>query len=161
MNQYDLVASPMRTAFVNGSDEDELHAVDARCRTGSAGPGRYGGTQANTKGQPEDQGPEGGWLEKKEEIFAGKLTKPDSEDPDTVNHLNWYRRPGLSGPIPARARFARRASSTTRHLLAKTRTTKPRFDCNGPLSDNRGEGFLFMPQTQSQVVDHQLAELDG
>jgi hypothetical protein len=29
------------------------------------------------------------WLERKKQIFAGKLTKPDAEDPDTVNYLNW------------------------------------------------------------------------
>jgi hypothetical protein len=40
------------------------------------------------------------WLEKKAEIFAGKLTKPDSEDPDTVNHLNWYLSTGFTRPYP-------------------------------------------------------------
>ena len=28
------------------------------------------------------------WLQKKQQIFAGKMTKPDAEDPDTVNHFN-------------------------------------------------------------------------
>jgi hypothetical protein len=41
-----------------------------------------------------------GWLQKKAEIFAGKLTKPDSEDPDTVNHLNWYESTGFTRPYP-------------------------------------------------------------
>jgi hypothetical protein len=40
------------------------------------------------------------WLQKKAEIFAGKLTKPDSEDPDTVNHLNWYMATGFKRPYP-------------------------------------------------------------
>ena len=40
------------------------------------------------------------WLRKKTEIFAGKLTKPDSEDPDTVNHLNWYMSTGFTRPYP-------------------------------------------------------------
>jgi hypothetical protein len=40
------------------------------------------------------------WLEKKAEIFAGKLTKPDAEDPDTVNHLNWYTSTGFTRPYP-------------------------------------------------------------
>jgi hypothetical protein len=40
------------------------------------------------------------WLQKKAEIFAGKLTKPDSEDPDTVNHLNWYLSTGFTRPYP-------------------------------------------------------------
>jgi hypothetical protein len=40
------------------------------------------------------------WLQKKSEIFAGKMTKPDSEDPDTVNHLNWYMSTGFTRPYP-------------------------------------------------------------
>jgi hypothetical protein len=40
------------------------------------------------------------WLQKKARIFAGKLTKPDSEDPDTVNHLNWYLTTGFKIPYP-------------------------------------------------------------
>jgi hypothetical protein len=40
------------------------------------------------------------WLQKKAQIFAGKLTKPDSEDPDTVNHLNWYMATGFTKPYP-------------------------------------------------------------
>ena len=40
------------------------------------------------------------WLEKKAEIFAGKMTKPDAEDPDTVNHLNWYMSTGFKRPYP-------------------------------------------------------------
>ena len=42
MNQFDLVASPMRTAFVTGhAARGELPAVDARAEPGPAGPGRY------------------------------------------------------------------------------------------------------------------------
>ena len=36
------------------------------------------------------------WLKKKAQIFAGKLTRPDAEDPDTVNHLNWYGATGYT-----------------------------------------------------------------
>jgi hypothetical protein len=41
-----------------------------------------------------------GWMKKKAEIFAGKLTKPDSEDPNTVNHLDWYEATGFKRPYP-------------------------------------------------------------
>jgi hypothetical protein len=44
------------------------------------------------------------WLEKKTEIFAGKLTKPDAEDPDTVNHLNWYLTTGFKRPYPGESK---------------------------------------------------------
>ena len=40
------------------------------------------------------------WLRKKKQIFAGKMTKPDAEDPDTVNHLNWYMATGFERPYP-------------------------------------------------------------
>ena len=41
-----------------------------------------------------------GWLKKKAQIFAGKYQKPDSEDSDTVNHLNWYESTGFTRPYP-------------------------------------------------------------
>jgi hypothetical protein len=44
------------------------------------------------------------WLQKKTEIFAGKLTRPDSEDPDTVNHLNWYLSTGFTRPYPGESK---------------------------------------------------------
>ena len=44
------------------------------------------------------------WLKKKAQIFAGKLTKPDSEDPDTVNHLNWYMATGFTRPYPGESK---------------------------------------------------------
>ena len=39
-------------------------------------------------------------MKKKAQIFAGKLTKPDSEDPNTVNHLDWYEATGFTRPYP-------------------------------------------------------------
>ena len=60
----------------------------------------------NSKDSPGVKALRAAWLQKKAQIFAGKLTKPDSEDPDTVNHLNWYMPPGLRGPIQARKQFA-------------------------------------------------------
>jgi hypothetical protein len=100
MNQFDLVASPMTTAFVQGTP-----------------PASNFKGWAHVKNQiPLDEGVTAGadkpmsgarvkalrtaWLQKKAEIFAGKLTKPDSEDPDTVNHLNWYLTTGFMRPYP-------------------------------------------------------------
>ncbi|MBV8569004.1 MAG: hypothetical protein JO319_00185, partial [Acidobacteriaceae bacterium] len=54
------------------------------------------GTAANTM--------RAAWLKKKAEIFAGKLTKPDAEDPDTVNHLNWYMSTGFTRPYPGESK---------------------------------------------------------
>ncbi len=40
------------------------------------------------------------WMAAKKQIFAGKMTKPDSEDPDTVNHLTWYEATDFVRPYP-------------------------------------------------------------
>jgi hypothetical protein len=40
------------------------------------------------------------WLQKKAELFAGKYHMPDSEDPDTVSHYNWYEATGFKVPFP-------------------------------------------------------------
>jgi len=41
-----------------------------------------------------------GWMKKKAEIFAGKYHIPDSEDPDTVRHYDWYEATGFKVPFP-------------------------------------------------------------
>ena len=41
-----------------------------------------------------------GWMKKKTQIFAGKQHIPDSEDPDTVNHLDWYESTNFVRPYP-------------------------------------------------------------
>ena len=33
-------------------------------------------------------------------MFAGKMTRPDAEDPDTLNHLIWYEATGFKRPYP-------------------------------------------------------------
>jgi len=100
MNQFDLVASPMRTDFVKGTPpaanfEPWTHVpnqvpLDEGVSSSSADP-------ASSKRVKELRA---AWLHKKAQIFAGKLTKPDSEDPDTVNHLNWYLSTGFTRPYP-------------------------------------------------------------
>jgi len=100
MNQFDLVASPMRTAFVQGvppasNFEPWTHVpnqvpLDEGVTAGAANP----------TGNARVKALRAAWLKKKTQIFAGKLTKPDSEDPDTVNHLNWYMATGFTRPYP-------------------------------------------------------------
>lgn len=41
-----------------------------------------------------------GWMKKKAEVFAGKQHIPDSEDPGTVNHLDWYESTNFTRPYP-------------------------------------------------------------
>jgi hypothetical protein len=100
MNQFDLVASPMRTAFVKGQPPTDnfkpwTHVpnqvpLDQGVTTSVADPTSSATVKALRAA----------WIQKKAEIFAGKLTKPDAEDPDTVNHLNWYLSTGFKRPYP-------------------------------------------------------------
>jgi YVTN family beta-propeller protein len=98
MNQFDLVASPMRTDFTNNPPQENFqpwtHLANQVPLNQGVTPGADNPTNARIKAL------RAGWLQKKAEIFAGKLTKPDSEDPDTVNHLNWYQSTGFTRPYP-------------------------------------------------------------
>ncbi len=100
MNQFDLIASPMRTDFVKGTPPADnflpwTHVPEQiPLSQGVSGnldkPTDSAAVKALRKG----------WLQKKAEISAGKLTKPDSEDPDTVSHYNWYESTGYTRPYP-------------------------------------------------------------
>ena len=59
---------------------------------------------ADTTTNPRAKALRAAWLQKKAQIFAGKLTKPDAEDPDTVNHLNWYTSTGFKRPYPGESK---------------------------------------------------------
>jgi len=100
MNQFDLVASPMRTAFVKGTPPKANFQPWTHVPNQVPLNQGVGENEANTKGSAPVKALRAAWLEKKEEIFAGKLTKPDAEDPDTVNHLNWYEATGFKRPYP-------------------------------------------------------------
>src|SRR5579862_9214411 len=100
MNQYDLVASPMRTAFVNGAPPADNFKPWTHVKNQVPLDQGVGGNDASTHDSPKAKALRKAWLQKKADIFAGKLNKPDSEDPDTVNHLNWYQSTGFTRPYP-------------------------------------------------------------
>jgi YVTN family beta-propeller protein len=99
MNQFDLVASAMRTDFTNNPSQDNFQPWT---HVPNQVPLDQGVTNnpADAKSSPKIKALRAAWLQKKAQIFAGKLTKPDSEDPDTVNHLNWYMSTGFTRPYP-------------------------------------------------------------
>jgi YVTN family beta-propeller protein len=100
MNQFDLVASPMRTAFVKG--QPPAANFQPWTHVPNQVPLDQGvtATASKTTDSPAVKVLRAAWMKKKTQIFAGKLTKPDSEDPDTVNHLNWYMSTGFVRPYP-------------------------------------------------------------
>jgi YVTN family beta-propeller protein len=117
MNQNDLVASPMRTAFIDDPPADNFKpwthvpngialttgvtqtptqkAIPAPLKTPAVKP-----PSAIAAESPAVKALRAGWMKKKTAIFAGKYQKPDSEDPDTVNHLIWYESTNFTRPFP-------------------------------------------------------------
>ena len=100
MNQFDLVASPMRTAFVQGEPAAENFKPWTHVPNQVPLDEGVTTTAANTTDSPAIKLLRAAWLKKKNKVFAGKLTKPDAEDPDTVNHFNWYMSTGFKRPYP-------------------------------------------------------------
>ena len=98
MNQFDLVASPMRPDFTDNPPQANFqpwsHLANAVPLNQGVHNNPFNPKTAKAKAL------QAAWLQKKTQIFAGKLTKPDSEDPDTVNHLNWYMSTGFERPYP-------------------------------------------------------------
>ncbi len=100
MNVMDLVASPMRTAFVNGAPPSDNFKPWTHVPNQISLTDGVSASTDNPSDSPKVKALRQAWLQKKAQIFAGKLTKPDSEDPDTVNHLNWYEATGFTRPYP-------------------------------------------------------------
>jgi YVTN family beta-propeller protein len=115
MNQNDLVASPMRTLFVDNppavnflpwthvANEVPLcYGVSGYSAPTNISPNlnTCSSIAATLQESPAVKALRAGWLKKKAEIAAGKYHIPDSEDPDTVSHLDWYEATGFKVPFP-------------------------------------------------------------
>jgi len=120
MNQFDLTASPMRTLFIDNPPPANfqpwthvpaayaLNTGNSQTPTQTAIPTcpATPEVKSQVKSQslpaesPAVKALRAGWMAKKTEIFAGKQHTPDSEDSDTVSHLNWYEATGFTRPYP-------------------------------------------------------------
>jgi YVTN family beta-propeller protein len=100
MNQFDLVASPMRTAFVKGVPLADNFKPWAHVPNQVPLDQGVTASVASPTDNARVKKLRAAWLQKKTQIFAGKLNRPDSEDPDTVNHLNWYLSTNFTRPYP-------------------------------------------------------------
>jgi len=142
MNQFDLVASPMRTLFV-----DEPPAVNflpwthvangiplnqgvSQTPTQTAIPGVMAALKNQTMTaqtiapeSPAVKALRAGWMKEKAKIFAGKYHIPDSEDIDTVSHYDWYEATGFTVPFPGEKKV--RPASDFKH---KSHATKDKDD---------------------------------
>jgi hypothetical protein len=97
MSQFDLVASPMRTDFVKSKAEANFAPFN---KVPNQVPLDKGVTADVTPTTRAARKMAKAWHKAKQQIFAGKATKPDSEDPDTVNHLAWYEATNFERPYP-------------------------------------------------------------
>ena len=100
MNQFDLVASPMKTAFVKGAPPADNFQPWTHVPNQVPLDEGVDASRTNPTDSPAVKKMRSAWLAKKAELFAGKLSKPDSEDPEAVNHLNWYMSTGFTRPYP-------------------------------------------------------------
>jgi len=100
LNQGDLIASPMRTDFVTGTPPASNFLPWSHVAESIPLSQGVSDDAPFTNASPKVKALRAGWLQKKAEITAGKLGKPDSEDPDTVNHFDWYESTGYTRPYP-------------------------------------------------------------
>jgi YVTN family beta-propeller protein len=100
MNQFDLVASPMSEIFIDNPPAANFKPWSHVANQVPLDLGVSSDTPEALNMSPKAKALEAGWLKKKVEIFAGKYHIPDSEDSDTVNHLNWYEATGFTRPYP-------------------------------------------------------------
>jgi YVTN family beta-propeller protein len=110
MNQFDLVASPMTTCFVEGKPDKENFKPFNHL------PNQIPLNQGVTPGTAAVSKMEKAWRKAKLQMFAGKTTKPDAEDPDAVNHLTWYEATHFKRPYPGESKV--RPPSEFQNLLA-------------------------------------------
>ena len=115
MNQNDLVASPMRMLFV---DNPPAHNFLPWNHVANKVPLCYGvegymppsnippsfntcsTVSAALKDSPKVKALRAGWLNMKEQVFAARYHVPDSLDPDTVSHFDWYEATEFKVPFP-------------------------------------------------------------
>jgi hypothetical protein len=115
MNQNDLVASPMFEIFTNNPPAASFLPWSHVQNVLPLDEGTTAKLQLPTK-DPKVVALQAGWLKKKAEIFAGKYHTPDSEDPETVRHCNWYEATEFRVPFPGE-KTVRPASDFNRAAL--------------------------------------------
>jgi hypothetical protein len=133
MNQNDLVASPMKTAFIDNPPAANFlpwtHVPNGVPLTygvaGYVAPSNLSQSAGNPVVQqrlqaasPAVKALQAGWLKKKAEIFAGKYHIPDAENPDIVSHYDWYEATAFRVPFPGEKKV-RPASDFNNAALTK------------------------------------------
>jgi YVTN family beta-propeller protein len=115
MNQFDLTASPMRPLFIDNPPAKNFlpwaHVPNQiALNMGVSQTATQPIPAASSTDQPQAapkiqesrsvKALRAGWMKMKAQVFAGKYQKPDSENSDVVNHLDWYEATGFTRPYP-------------------------------------------------------------
>ncbi len=113
MNQFDLVASPMSTLFVDNPPAKNFlpwthvangvpltYGVQGYKPPMSIGLNTPSPARTLVPASPAAKALQAAWQKKKAEIFAGKYHIPDSEDANIVSHYDWYDATSYSVPFP-------------------------------------------------------------
>jgi len=118
MNQFDLVASPMRTLFTNDPPAanflpwthvpalTDLTTGVKQTPTQTSIPAASSTAKAQSvpKESRAVKNLRAGWMKMKTQLFAANYHKPDVENSDVVNHLNWYEATGFTRPYPGESK---------------------------------------------------------
>ena len=155
MNQFDLVASPMRTDFVKASRPRRISSRGRTCRTRSRWTRALQRAQPTPTEQPRGQGPEEGLAPEeggdlRRQTDQARLRRPGHRQPSELVSCP----PGLRGPIPARKRFApERIQQPGTRCDDDGRQLKHVPTGTHPLPDDRGEGFFHAsPRTHNLIL---------
>ncbi len=116
MNQNDLVASPMTTLFVENPPLDNFlpwahvpnevplcYGVAGYTAPSNITPSLNtcsSTTSAALHDSAKVKALRAGWMKMKTDVFAAHYHIPDSLDPSTVSHFDWYEATGFKVPFP-------------------------------------------------------------
>jgi hypothetical protein len=135
MNQNDLVASPMRTLF---TDNPPVENFLPWAHVANEVPLCYGvpnytppsdipsGFNTCSSGNvslndsPKVKALRAGWMKMKTNVFATRYHVPDSLDPDTVSHFDWYEATGFKLPYPGEKKVRPASDFIKKAALAKS-----------------------------------------
>jgi len=119
MNQNDLVASPMSTLFVDNPPASNFlpwahvpnevplcYGVSGYTPPSNVTPSlnTCSSMVASAKESRQVRNLRAGWEKMKTQVFAAHYHIPDSLDPSTVSHFDWYEATGFKLPFPGEAK---------------------------------------------------------
>jgi DNA-binding beta-propeller fold protein YncE len=141
MNQFDLVATPMRDIFTNTPNlapwTHVAPTIDlttgANCSTPAAAP-------MVSTANPQAAQAQAAWTAWKQTTFAGKASHtPDLVDADELNHYDWYAANGFTKPYAGETRV--RLPTEFRNALARSQQgpESPSPEANAEKDDGDGD----------------------